>query len=203
MKQYKETAAYLSALKEFKALAKKADRRLREIERFSRYDEFSNIKNYAYRTAKRDIDAWTPPDQHYDKPRFSRNIPMDTRTLRAKIKDIQKFLDKPTSTVTGIKKIYKKRADAINKKYGTDFTWQQLAKFFEDGGMADKSFNKYGSKTVLIAVGKMQASDNKIIEDIKKGSSINIDTPDDNKVINDTINSLLSNYGKELSDILS
>ena len=43
-KQYKESAKYLALLKQYNKLAKKADRRMRELERFSRYEEFKNIK---------------------------------------------------------------------------------------------------------------------------------------------------------------
>lgn len=200
-KQYKETAEYLSNLKQYKKLAKKADRRMRELERFSRYDEFKSILDYSYKNAVRDINTWTPPGGKKKKPRWDRNIPADTRSLKAKIKDIEKFLSKPTSTITGIKKIYIKRTETINKKFGTNFTWQELAKFFEEGGLADKTFNKYGSKTTLTSIGKIQASADNITEKIKSGASINIVV--DNIAIDSTINSLLSEHGKELAELIN
>ena len=42
---------YESYLKEYNKLAKKADRRMRELERFSRDPKFESILNYAYRQA--------------------------------------------------------------------------------------------------------------------------------------------------------
>lgn len=202
-KQIKETYEYMTALKKYNALAKKADRRMRELERFSRYDEFKDIKKYAYRKAEAMIKKWTPPDKMYDErsPRWQRNTPMDTRTLKAKIKDIEEFLDMKSSTLQGIKEIYKNRTEAINKKYGTKFTWQQLAHFFEDGGLADKAFDKYGSATVLLAYGKIQNNKSKALDAIAGFNERNKIT-DNDIATQETINGLLSNYGYDLQELL-
>ena len=202
-KQFKETYEYMTALKKYNTLAKKADRRMRELERFSRYDEFKDIKKYAYRKAEAMIKKWTPPDKMYDEraPRWQRNTPMDTRTLKAKIKDIEEFLEMKSSTLKGVKEIYKNRTEAINKKYGTKFTWQQLAHFFEDGGLADKAFDKYGSATVLLAYGKIQNNKSKALDAIADFNERNKIT-DNDIATQETINGLLSNYGYDLQELL-
>ena len=46
------------------------------------------------------------------------------------------------------------KAETINKKYGTSFTWEQLADYFETG-LADKASDQFGSKTVLKAIAKL------------------------------------------------
>ena len=203
-KQENETIVYRKYLREYNKLAKKADRRMRELERFSRYEEFADIKKYAYRKAAEMIQTWTPPGKMYEEraPRWQRNTPMDTRSLKAKIKDIEKFLDMKSSTLKGIKEIYKNRAEAINEKYKTNFTWQQLAHFFEDGGLADKAFDKYGSATVLLAYGKIQKNKNKALKAISDFNDKNKLT-DSDVATQEAINGMLSNYGYDVEALLT
>lgn len=200
-KQKNDTELHQEYLKEYNKLAKKADRRMRELERFSRYEEFEGILNYAYRGAKKAIAKYTPPGYEDKQPRWQRNAPLDTRTLQAKIKDIENFLNKPTSTVTGTIKIYKKRTATINKKYGTKFTWQQLANYFETGGLSEKGSDKYGSKTLLKSIGEIQANKKQAL-DIIEGKSQDHIQIDDIKV-EYTVNELLKGYGKDLKAILN
>lgn len=201
-KQQNETTAYRAALKKYNKLAKKADRRMRELERFSRYDEFSGILNYAYKSAAETIRTWTPPDKHEKSPRWQRNAPVDTRSLKAKIKDIEHFLSMKSSTVTGVKDIYKKRAKTINERFGTKFTWEQLAHFFEDGGLADKAFDHYGSATVLLAFGKIQKKKStalKVLDDFNKRHKVT----DNDLATQNAINGILQDYGPEVLELLS
>lgn len=191
---------YDSYLKQYNKLAKKADRRMRELERFSRYEEFKSILNYAYRAAVRDVEQWSPPGTEDKAPRWQRNAPLDTNSLKAKIKDIERFLAKPTSTMSGVKKIYIKRTNTINKKYGTDFTWQSLANYFESG-IADKSSDKYGSKTTLLAIGKIQHHKKEVLDALEKKVQPHIQV--DNIAVESTINSILKNYGYEIKDLLN
>lgn len=199
-KQSRKTSTYQRELEYYNKIAKKADRRLRELERFSRYDEYKSILNYAYRTAVRDIESWTPPSTKQKAPRWQRNTPTDTRTLKAKIADIEKFLKKKTGTVTGVKQVYIKRADTINKKYGTNFTWQQLANYFETG-LAEKTSDKYGSKTMLKAIGVMQKSKDEVIDIIKNKSENHLQVS--NIAVKNTVNSLLKEYGTDIESILN
>lgn len=202
-KQQNETIMYRALLKKYNKLAKKADRRMRELERFSRYDEYKSILNYAYKKASEMIKQWTPPDKMYENraPRWQRNVPMDTRSLKAKIKDIESFLDMKTSTVTGVKEVYQNRAAALNKKYGTNFTWQELAHFFEDGGLADKAFDKYGSATVLLAYGKIQNNKETALQQIEKFNKDHQVT-DNDKATQRAIKGMLSKYGPHVQELL-
>lgn len=198
MKQYKETYEYLKLVNEYNKLAKKADRRMRELEELAKQKDFKNVKKYAYLRAKKDIKAWTPPGQGRKKPRWQRNIPFDTKSLKAKIKDIKHFLDSPTSTKRGIIKVYKNRTDAINKKYHTKFTWQTLASYFNTG-LYDKT-EGYGSKTVLMAMANIQANKKKVLVDLKNHEVTDLKVEDEK--IDQTIEKLLSGYGKELKKVL-
>lgn len=206
-KQKNETIKQRALIQKYNKLAKKADRMMRELERFSRYEEFKDIKKYAYRVAEKDIEKWTPDGLKGRPPRWQRGLPLneegkiDTRNLAAKIKDIENFISLPSATITGIKRTYKKRAQAINDKYGTNFTWQELAHFFEDGGLFDKTKN-YGSKTVLVAYGQIQHKKDKVLKKIQDFNDKNI-VISDNKVVEDTINNMLSEYGTDIEALIS
>ena len=203
-KQQNETILYRKYLREYNKLAKKADRRMRELERFSRYDEFADIKKFAYKKAADMIKTWTPPDKMYDgrPPRWQRNVPIDTRSLKAKIKDIDRFLHMKSSTLQGIKEIYQNRAKTLNKNYKTKFTWQQLAHFFEDGGLADKTFDKYGSATVLLAFGKIQKNNKKALSLIQSFDEKH-KIEDKDTATQNTIDELLKGYGHDLEELLT
>lgn len=202
-KQQNETIMYRKYLREYNKLAKKADRRMREIERFSRYEEYKDIKKFAYRKAEEMIKSWTPPDKMYEgrPPRWQRNIPMDTRSLKAKVKDIESFLNMKSSTLKGVKEIYKNRTAALNEKYGTKFTWKQLAHFFEDGGLADKAFDKYGSATVLLAYGKIQNNKKRSLELIQNFDEKH-KIKDSDAATQEAINGMLQNYGYDIESLL-
>lgn len=200
-KQYNETELKQKYLAEYNRLAKKADRRMRELERFSRYPEFEKILNYSYKSAEKAIRKYTPPGYEDKMPRWQRNEPLDTRTLRAKIKDIENFLSKPTSKITGIIKIYKKRATTINKEYNTNFTWQQLATYFETGGLAEKKNAKHGSGTVLESIGVIQANKQKVLAIIEEKTQDHIRV--NNIKVQEAIDDMLANNRKDLADLLN
>lgn len=199
-KQSNQTELYKKELARYNKLAKKADRRMRELERFSRYDEYSSVLNYAYRMAEHDIKSWTPPEGLSKKPRWQRNAPADTISLQAKIRDIEKFLRKKTSTITGVKEIYIKRTDTINKKYGTNFTWEQLANYFESG-FAEKANDKYGSKTALRAIGVLQKNKEQALKTIKEKSENNIQVK--GVKVKEAVNDMLADNGLNLEQLLN
>lgn len=98
-----------------------------------------------------------------EKGRISSVVPTSKREFNKRLKELQTFLTAPTSTRAGIMEIYQKRADTINKRYGTNFDWQDLGKYFESG-LSEKYDTKYGSKTALKSIGQIQ----KNAEQIKK-----------------------------------
>lgn len=141
--------------KEYKRLADRADKRLLRLKRLaeSQPQIYGNVKAYAYRTAEKSIGHWDQ-GRGTDKPRFARNTPTTDADLKKKIKDIQAFLDKPTSTKSGIEKIYKKRADTLNERFNTSFTWEDWARFGARG-FWDRQDGKF-TYNELIKVAKAQ-----------------------------------------------
>lgn len=155
-------------LKEYKTLAKKADRRLRTLEEAAADREgFKPATQWAYASAMKDIEHRFGEGAN----RFDRVLPEKTSKagIEAAINEVKSFLDKNTSTITGIKSVYKDRADQLNEIYGTDFKWQDMANFFNSGTF-DKLNNKYGSDLVFVMIAQKQKQPEQIIQEIRIAS---------------------------------
>lgn len=139
-----------TVMQHYKRLAKQADQRLVRIEKLSQQPGFEAVEQFAYKRAQMDIQRYTPGATRFNAGApsiLSKKRPTDPNEAKTydaevkkaeaqvdkKIRDIQTFLKSPTSTKTGIVQVYQKRADTINTKYGTDFTWQELAVYWESG----------------------------------------------------------------------
>lgn len=162
----------------YKRLAKAADRRLRRLEELSKQPEFKKVKKYAYAVAMRDIQSFTP-----GKKTFDIKAPEDERLFKEKIAAMQHFLELPTSTKAGIVEVYQKRTDTINKTYGTNFTWQELADYFNKGYSDKVAKQVGGSKTALYAIGKIQRTEEDLVKGIKENTSITSDGPIDDAAL--------------------
>lgn len=187
--------------KYYRRLAKAADQRLVRLERYGDQEFYKTARQWAYARAVKDIKKWIPAGQKYpDKFRFNTAPPKDTEDLLAKINDIKTFISSPTSTKQGITEVYKKRADTINSKYGTKFTWQQLAKFYLSG-QAELWDAKFGSKTALRTIAKLQQNKKKIISKIKNADDSVIVIPDDS-MMERTVNKALADNQLKIEDLL-
>ena len=160
---------YVQAYVEYRQKAKKADQRLVRLEALSHEKHFEGVLEFAYKGAIRDIQSWG------GDRRFNTAPPVKLTELRAKISDIEKFIEKPTSVKKGVVSIYKKRADTINKRYGNEFgvefTWEDIANYYEDK-KSQREAVKLSSKTEIraLAVLKRMSIDKEIneIQDTKE-----------------------------------
>ena len=122
------------------------------------------------------------------------------KNMKMQIAVMKKFLLSPTSQKSTIIKSYKNRANTINKKYGTDFTWQELANFF-DSEMDKKLDLQYGSKVKMKAIGMIQRNNWKTKEDIeesiRKSSNSNMKVKDSEVIM--MSKSLVDKYGDDIS----
>ena len=186
--------------KYYRRLAKTADQRLVRLERYGDDEFYKTARQWAYARAVKDIKKWLKPGQPYpDKFRFNTAPPKTQEDLLAKINDIKTFISSPTSTKQGITDVYKKRAATVNKKYGTHFTWQQLAKYYTSG-QAEIWDAKFGSKTALRTIAKLQANKKKVKEAIEKADAKDIRV--DNKVLQKTVNKALADNQLNIEDLL-
>lgn len=180
-----EQKAGESLEKWYRRLAKTADQRLVRLESYAHDTHFNSIKRWAYNVAKNDVKRWSGAS---DQPRFNTKPPENAEDLLAKISDIRKFLEMKTSTKAGVKAFYVQRAKTINKNYGTSFSWEQLANYYESG--LNKVWDdKFGSKTALKMIGKIQKNNKKKIKDIEADAN-RVMTADDEMVdslVNDAL----------------
>jgi hypothetical protein len=163
----KETSPDPTLLAEYKKLAKRADQRMVRLEQAAKRDgEMSAATEYSYRKAKRDAEYYSAGKSK----RFNAQTPKTNKALKAKINAINDFLESPTSTVRGIKNIYKKRADSLNASYGTNFKWQELADFFNSATWK-KLISEIPSDLVMKAFARLQRGGKKLIQEIKENPS--------------------------------
>lgn len=191
---------YNDYLKEYRKLAKKADQRLVRLEKLSQQKDFAIVKQYAYRRAMFDIvNTW---GGNKDKPRFNTKPPKGTMALKAKIQDIQNFLNKPTSTKSGIINIYQHRADTLNKDYDLGLQWYEVAELFKSA-LFVKLSALYGSSTVLKTIATMRQSKKNILEDFQKNRATHVKTEDDDIIIDDAIKRATRYYKKDVKKLLN
>lgn len=149
-------------------LAKVADQRLVRLEKLSHEKGYEAVTSYAYASAMNDL-------KNFGQKRFNAKVPDPTTEegaflFREKLAAVKEFLRSPTSTKGGVTDVYQSKADTMNERYGTDFTWQDMADFFSTG-YAQKLFNELkASKTVMKAIGVIQ----KNLKEVKEGTQINL-----------------------------
>lgn len=172
----------------YRRLAKTADQRLVRLEDYSDQAGYKTATKWAYARAVKDIAKWNKGAKGVKQLRFNTAPPDNQEGLLAKINDIKTFLSSPTSTKGGITSVYKKRADTVNKRYGTKFTWQQLAKYYESG-QASIWDSKFGSKTALKTIAELQKNKKKLQDDIEEADAKDLKV--DNEILEKTVNKAL------------
>ena len=146
-------------ISEYIKLAKRANKRLYNLEKLSKEKGFENVTKWSYRNALYNI------KQRDGNKRFKININKDIniKTLSAMRNEVYNFLNAPTSTKKGIVKLYKEKTETFNKKYNTSWNWQDMANYFEKGGK-ELFEEKFSSNTALNVLGVFQKNK----EDVKK-----------------------------------
>lgn len=166
-----EQRAGESDLQYYKRIAKVADQRLIRLEQLEKDDpsHFGKSTSFAYARAMTDISMFSKGK------RFNVKLPDDPREVKEAIMSVRYFLGAPTSTKGGIIEVYQKRAETLNEKYGTNFTWADLASYFGKG-QHDRDSVAYGSKTSLYAIGRIN-QEKKLLQGIKNNTNIETSGP--------------------------
>ena len=155
----KKINKYDSLEAEYKLLAMRADKRLQRLEKYMQRPGYETLKKGAYARAMRDIAIWSGKGHK----RFLTKAPSNTAELQAKINDIKAFLRSDTSTMKpGIDtqgfavSVYEKQAGTFNDRYGGNFTWQELANYY-DSAKADRIAKRIkASKSIAKALGEFK-----------------------------------------------
>lgn len=170
--EYKSTQRYdfdirpgETDLQYYRRLAKTADQRLVRLEALRHEEGFESVDKFAYARAMRDIEVYG------GGKRFNTAPPENRSSMNAKIKDMLRFLQSPTSTKSGIIETYQKRADKLNERYGAEglhVTWKDIADL-HDTGLLTSAKMALGSDTTWIAIGQVENNAEKIKEILKAG----------------------------------
>lgn len=181
----------------YRTLAKTADQRMVRLEKLAQEGGvYASATKWAYARAARDIRGWSGATE---KPRWNTKTPRTIGGLESKIEDIKTFLSSLTSRKAGIQE-YMRRTTKINEKYGTDFTWDNVGKFF-DSQLNENLEKKYGSKTRLRAIAHIRKNKDKILKNLENAKQTRLVVPD--KMIQSAVNNILKDYKQEVFEYLS
>lgn len=192
-------STYDDLKKQFHKRAKLADQYMRRLEKLSTEDKrYKNVLQFAYARARYDIENWSGEGAK----RWDTKAPRTVQGIRAKLSDIERFLSSPTATKRGITKIYEKRAQTMHEKYGIDADWEKMAKYYSRS-LNEKFDSRFGSKTSLLAVGKIQQNARNIK---KKLNSSDLDKfiatefGGEDKPVRRAIRTMIKQYSEELKE---
>ena len=164
-----DASSYDDLRKAYLHLADIADRRMRRLEEYASKDKkYANILKFAYDKAINDIEAERGIGSHRFKAGALANG--NILNMQSRINDVLKFLNSPTSTISGVKKVYGQRAKVINEKYGLDLTWEQMADFFENESV-QATIQNFASDTAMKMIGKYYRNKDKIQEIFDKANN--------------------------------
>lgn len=182
----------------YKRLAKVADQRLVRLEQLAQQPGFEKVKLYAYDKAMRDLESYGGGSRFNTKIPTDENGVIDSRLLSQKLADMRAFLSSVTSTKQGIQSVYTERVKSINEKYGTSYSWQDLADFYQSGD-AKKAIAYGNSDLVLRAIGKIQKARAQLNKEMAANAKITLDKKNNDKVIYDKANDILKGHDLDLS----
>ena len=114
--------------KEYKEVAKRADRKLRELEKRAKKEGNIEYLRYAYSRAMRDIKKEIGGNKRFDK-----KPPDDIDELMVWLSSAKRFDTAITSTYRGFNKVNDKRIKKFNKSLGTDFSTSEFREIMENG----------------------------------------------------------------------
>lgn len=198
LKQSFPTRAELAA--EYQRLAKQADQRMVRLEKLAAQGGiYENVEHYAYRAAEREIKRFGGTPNKEDRYRFNRNKPLNYNELVGKTAAIKRFLDAPTSTKKGIIRVFKDKAEIYNQATGSDFTWEQFAKYWQSG-LADK-LASYGYATRNAAIAQIKKKMETVAEEVNEADEKIENVADE--VLDDKIEQIMAQYGDEIKNLLS
>ena len=192
----------------YRSLAKTADQRLVRLESYAHDPNMGDVLKWSYARAQKDIQNWSGKEA----TRFNTAPPEKKQSLLAKIRDIQTFLESPTSTKAGIKSVYMERAKTLNERYGTNLTWQNIGEFFESDMFNDLvKKDKLDSGTLLRAIAALRKDKNST--ELKVAKEINVEANKEtkdkkvirvegDKILQNAIDMVTKDYSDEVKEFL-
>lgn len=189
-------------IRQYKKEAKAADRRLRNIEEASKRPEYQNIKTFAYAKAMKDITFRFGDPEKGAHPRWDKRVAgkYSEADIRKTLAGIRDFMRKPSSSPRALKKVYQQRVTTLNKKYGTNFTWQEFADFAVDERFK-ALMGGYGSDTFFTKVSEERKKAQKVVKDMSKSRKRVQRYEEDNKINEMVFQALGEESGISIEDL--
>lgn len=202
-------------LAEFRKEAKRADQRMIRLEQrvAENPGKYGEILQYAYKRAIHDINDYSIQNVKSDQSRFNRLEGITTNAqLRGKLKAAKRFNESASSTISGIRTIYAKKAASLNKRYKKEklnISSNTLAKIF-DSGLWDKMKDAgYDSDTIFKTIAFTQRNKKKIANRLKQHDKIHLTSKEIRFAENaptpraDSINKILNENKRTISDLIN
>lgn len=176
----------------YRNLVDMANRRMRRLVEMEKNDPlYKGVTNFAYKKAVADIKALTGKEMKG----FSVALPktktgeVDRRSADRRLNAVKQFLESATSTRGGINKVFQQRAKALNESMGTNFTWQEMVRFWNNE-RSQVEFKKMASSTFIKAMASIKKFTKP--EEIQKVLDKDIQVNDD-QIIDEVAKRLLKN----------
>lgn len=196
---YKVPKTKAGILSDYAKMTRLANDRLRSIEKTRSTDGYKGITQYAYRRAVHDLAGATR------FPSAKKLEDMNYNYVTKKLQDLRQFLKAESSTKRGIQAIYKRNAAAFNKKYGTNYSTSELAKFFDKNtGLYEKikkDHPDYGSETIMKAIAQIEKNRDDILESLEEENRNHLEV--DEVKVEEAANQFISEYGDEVRDLFN
>lgn len=129
-------------------------------------DNPEKLMETAYSSIQRDIKA-----EFGDQKRFGRGMPANVNEYRKRMNIIQRFYDKPTSTLSGMKRVYEGRAKTLSAKLGVTVTADDLKAFF-DSGLWKSLYDHFGSAKALKYWSTVEKQKERVIQQLNSGQKV-------------------------------
>ena len=192
---------YDDLVKVSRKAAKTADQRLVRLEELSQDKDYKGSLRYAYDTAQRMIREWSGPEAY----RFNRDMPKTLTGLKEKIQDIKSFLASSTSTKTDIRNVHIQRAETLNERYKTNYSWKQWDTFLNSEFMK-KLENEFGyvkEGTKVDVMDSVVMKREEIIEALEDANDREIYVADTGNEMQDIIvDDIISKYSDDVKEAL-
>ena len=196
---YKVPKTKAGILADYAKMTRLANDRLRSIEQARTTDGLKGITQYAYRRAVHDLQGATR------FPSAKKLEDMNYNYVTKKLQDLRQFLKAESSTKRGIQAIYKRNAAAFNKKYGTNYSTSELAKFFDKNiGLYEKikkDHPEYGSETVMKSIAQIEKNHFEILKRLDEENKYHINV--DEVKVQEVTNQIIAEYGDEVRNLFN
>lgn len=168
--------------------ARNADIRLRKLEKLSQQETYAPATKWAYARAVKDIETrFGEGSVNWDK-----DVNKFTKAqIKALLNEVKTFREAPSSTKTGIDKVYKQRAETLNKRYGTNIPWQTMAKLLASDKFTEAKRIK-GSDRVFKLIAERWKQSKEIKKEIAKSDGRDTRTVKNDEIVDKILDELTS-----------